>query len=152
MRKKQYAALLILALITIPLSGALASCANTTSGSASVYQIAPVNTMPDEVQDAPPVVLEAYQFAVVNPEMLQQLPCFCGCGDMGHTSNYSCYVQNQTEGGEITIDNHALGCSICVDITQDAIRLIKEGRALPEIRAYVDETYAQYGPSNIPVE
>ena len=69
---------------------------------------------------------------------------------MGHTSNYACYVSEVDASGSITYDTHALGCSICVDITQDAMRLLKQGKTLPEIRTYVDDTYARYGPSICP--
>jgi hypothetical protein len=69
---------------------------------------------------------------------------------MGHTSNYACYVAEQDQDGTIQFDNHALGCSICVDITLDTIRLIKDGQSVDNIRSYIDQTYAQYGPSNIP--
>jgi hypothetical protein len=30
------------------------------------------------------------------------------------------------------------------------MRLSKEGKSPPDIRAYVDATYAKYGPSNLP--
>jgi hypothetical protein len=69
---------------------------------------------------------------------------------MGHTSNYSCYVAGVDAAGKVEYDTHALGCSICVDITQDTMRLLKQGKTIPEITAYVDQTYAQYGPSNMP--
>jgi hypothetical protein len=69
---------------------------------------------------------------------------------MGHTSNYSCYVTDVGAGGKIKYDTHALGCSICVDITQDTMRLLKQGKTAPEIKAYVDQTYSNYGPSNMP--
>jgi hypothetical protein len=69
---------------------------------------------------------------------------------MGHTSNYSCYIAGENPDGSLVFDEHALGCSICVDITQDAMRLQKEGKAVAEIRKYIDATYAQYGPSNMP--
>lgn len=106
--------------------------------------------MPADAQAAPVAVQEAYQFAVANPDLLQRLPCYCGCGKMGHTSNYACYVAGVDPDGAITFDLHALGCSICVDITQDAMRLLDAGKSPGEIRAYVDSTYAKYGPSNIP--
>jgi hypothetical protein len=51
--------------------------------------------------------------------------------------------------GNVKFDNHALGCSICVDITQDAMRLSKQGKSPQDIKAYVDKTYSQYGPSNM---
>ena len=63
---------------------------------------------------------------------------------------YACYIQGTAEGGEVDFDGHALGCSICVDITQDTMRLLEQGQTLPEIRAYVDQTYARFGPSNMP--
>ena len=92
---------------------------------------------------------------------MQQIPCYCGCGatpalhpqrgaSVGHTSNYSCYVQGVAADGTVTFDSHALGCSICVDITQDTLRLLREGKSPQAIRAYVDQTYSRYGPSNMP--
>lgn len=112
--------------------------------------MAPLEGMPAEVLAAPISVQQSYQYAVANPETLKEIPCYCGCGSMGHTSNYDCFVQGQDAQGAILYDSHALGCSICVDITLDVMRLQAEGKDLPGIRTYIDETYARYGPSNIP--
>jgi len=109
-----------------------------------------MDQMPTDVQSAPVTVQTAYQFAVANPDVMKDIPCYCGCGDIGHTSNYDCYVSNVDGSGTITFDNHALGCSICVDITQDVMRMLKDGKSPQDARAYVDATYAKYGPSNIP--
>jgi hypothetical protein len=106
--------------------------------------------VPLEVKSAPEVVRTSYQFAIANPDVLTQLPCYCGCGGMGHTSNYSCYVADEDADGTLKFDNHALGCSICVDITVDAMRMLDEGKSLTEIRSYVDQTYSAFGPSNMP--
>ena len=106
--------------------------------------------MPPDVLSAPVVVQQAYQFNSANPEVMKQIPCYCGCGSIGHTSNYACYIASVGEDGKISYDDHALGCSICVDITQDTMRLLKQGKPVPEIKAFIDQTYAQYGPSNIP--
>ncbi|MGB3717795.1 MAG: PCYCGC motif-containing (lipo)protein [Candidatus Promineifilaceae bacterium] len=110
------------------------------------FAMAPLTDMPSEVQQAPVVVQQAYQFAVANPEVLEQIPCYCGCGAMGHTSNYACYVADIGTDGGVVFDNHALGCSICVDISQDAMRMLDQGKEIPEIFAYVDSTYAKFGP------
>jgi hypothetical protein len=134
---------LTLALI---LSGTLSACSTGTDHALSMASMA---DMPADVQFAPVSVQQAYQFAFANPDVMTQIPCYCGCGAMGHTSNYSCYVSNVDANGTITYDSHALGCSICVDITQDAMRMLKDGKTVPEIRAYVDQTYAKYGPSNM---
>jgi hypothetical protein len=106
-----------------------------------------VAMLPDWVRSAPPRVKEAYQYAVANPEELAKYPCYCGCGSMGHTSNLSCYVQSIAPDGSITFDNHATGCGICVDITQDVMRLKAEGQSSPAVRAYVDAQYSPFGPS-----
>lgn len=139
--------LILLSLISILLLASLPACSSQTHDNLAM---APLDQMPAEVQSAPVSVQQAYQFAVANPDAMKQIPCYCGCGAMGHTSNYSCYVQSVDSKGTITFDNHALGCSICVDITQDVMRLQREGKSIQEIRAYVDTTYSQYGPSNIP--
>ena len=110
------------------------------------YAIAPLTDMPAEVKQAPVAVQEAYQFAIANPEILKQIPCYCGCGAMGHTSNYACYVANISEDGEVEYDNHALGCSICVDISQDTMLLLDQGKDVSEIFAFVDNAYARFGP------
>ncbi len=112
------------------------------------FAMASLDGMPVAVKRAPKTVKEAYQFAVANPELLSQIPCYCGCGGMGHTSNYSCYMSVRADGTR-QFDGHALGCSICVDITRDMMRLLDQGQSVPEIRLYVDVVYSKYGPSNM---
>ena len=119
------------------------------SAQSHVLPMADMAMMPMEVKAAPVVVQQAYQFAVANPQVLQQLPCYCGCGKAGHNSNYACYISGTDATKGLQFDSHALGCSICVDITQDAMRLTREGRDIKSIRAYVDQTYSRYGPSNM---
>jgi hypothetical protein len=144
-------------LILLLFAALLSACAGGQSETAAPdpraakgLKMASLDGMPAEVLSAPVQVQQAYQFAAANPEVMQQVPCYCGCGDMGHTSNYACYVGGKNADGSLRYDTHALGCSICVDITQDTMRLLKEGKSVPEIKAYIDQTYAQYGPSNIP--
>jgi hypothetical protein len=140
---RKYIALIALLLVAGLL---IAGCSPQTQDD----EIAPMGEMPSEVRSAPRVVSEAYRFAAAHPDVLTELPCYCGCGSMGHSSNYACYVASENADGLLTFDNHALGCSICVDITQDAMRMLADGYLLPEIRAYVDQTYSAFGPSNLP--
>ena len=120
------------------------------SAAAGQLHLMPLEALPEAVRQAPSAVREAYQFAAANSEVLRALPCYCGCGNVGHTSNLDCYLADIDESGTITFDNHALGCTLCVDITQDAMRLLRKGRELPAIREYVDARYARFGPSNMP--
>jgi hypothetical protein len=135
--------------VTIALISSGCSSGNGQNAGADL-DMASMTDMPADVQAAPVNVQEAYRFAAANPDVLTHIPCYCGCGAMGHTSNYACYVSGENDDGGLAFDTHALGCSICVDITQDTMRLLRDGKSVPEIQAYVDQTYAQYGPSNMP--
>ena len=140
--------LLSISLLVILLLMILSAC-SANNPSTNLHMM-PLDQMPADVQVSAVVVQQAYQFAAANPDVMKQIPCYCGCGNIGHTSNYSCYVSNADDKGQITFDSHALGCSICVDITQDTMRLLREGKSPQEARAYIDATYSKYGPSNIP--
>ncbi len=135
-------------LVAVLLIAALPGC--STSAHAADLNMLPMDKLPGLVQSAPVSVRTAYQFAAANPDLMRHIPCYCGCGSIGHTSNYSCYVSAVGPDGGISYDNHALGCSLCVEITQDVMRLSKEGKPVAEIRAYVDVTYSKYGTSNMP--
>lgn len=140
--------LLFLSLIVVLLTTAISAC--STQNQSSDLHMMSMDQMPAEVQSAPVTVQTAYQFNAANPDVTKNIPCYCGCGEMGHTSNYDCYVSDTDAQGKVKFDDHALGCSICVDITQDAMRLLKEGKTVPEIKSYVDTTYSKYGTTNMP--
>lgn len=143
--------LLAMTILFLVSSLVLAGCAaDARPKSDEAFAIAAMSDLPAEVKAAPQTVQQAYQFAVENPVALKQIPCYCGCGAMGHKSNYACYISGVEVGKQINFDTHALGCSICVDITLDTMRLLKDGKDMAQIKAYVDQNYSQYGPSNIP--
>lgn len=139
----------ILVLLSAILLSTLSACSGQ-SNEGNHLELMPLDKMPARVQGAPVLVQTAYQFNAANPELMKQIPCYCGCGNIGHVSNYDCYIASVDDKGAITFDNHALGCSICVDITQDAMRMLKDGKSPGEIRAAIDQTYARYGPSSMP--
>lgn len=141
-RQVLYVVLLVSVLLSM---FALTGCAQKDMEATSM----PLNELPDEVRQAPVTVQETYQFAISNPEELKAVPCFCGCGAAGHTSNYNCFIQEVKPDGEIVYDWHALGCSICVEIARDVMRMTKDGKPISEIQAAIDQTYSQYGPSNM---
>jgi hypothetical protein len=126
--------IILAALLLTPL--ALASC------SADAQEMA----MPDYVQNAPTRVKEAYKYSVSHPDDLAAVPCYCGCGDMGHTSNLSCFISDRSKEELPVFEPHASGCGICVDIAQDVMRLRAEGKPLSEVRTYIDATYSSFGP------
>jgi hypothetical protein len=72
------------------------------------YQLAPENVLPTDVAKAPAEVREAYRFAVNNRDTLRYIPCYCGCGSEGHTSNASCYVKDSSTRARLEFDRMSL--------------------------------------------
>jgi hypothetical protein len=87
--------------------------------SAATGTAAPVTTdaIGDQVQTLPrgqfPVfagtdeVRGLYRYAVEHGDELQYIPCFCGCGRFGHTSNRDCYIKALNSDGTLTFTSHA---------------------------------------------
>jgi hypothetical protein len=102
-----YVAIPILAAVLIGVGGGwlLARRGDTATG--TEIQLAPVSQLPEKVRRAPPVVQEGYRFAIANPEVLAKLPCYCGCGSMGHTSDLDCFIEEFKPDGSIVFGYHA---------------------------------------------
>ncbi len=149
LRKRWWVTIVVL----LPLVSVLSACSSNPASSntaATPLSMVPMSQMSPEIQQAAVTVSDAYRFAVANPDILKKVPCYCGCGAEGHTSNYSCFVQDIKPSGEIVFDHHALGCSICVDLAQNVMQMTRDGKAPQEIRTQIDKTYSQYGTSNMP--
>jgi hypothetical protein len=79
-----------------------------------------------------PKAKEAYQVAKDIPEVLKELPCFCGCmRSHGHKNNLFCFM-----------DEHGSACEICEDIAIDAKRMHNNGATIKEIQDSVKNKYA----------
>ena len=72
------------------------------------YQLAPENVLPADIAKAPAEVREAYRFAITNRDTLRYIPCYCGCGTEGHTSNASCYVKDSSTPAKLEFDRMSL--------------------------------------------
>ena len=78
----------------------------------------------------------AYQVAKDIPEVLEQLPCFCGCmTSFGHKNNLFCFK-----------DQHGSGCSICQDIALDAKKMHDQGVPIAKIQDNIKAKYARFQP------
>jgi len=125
----------------------LAACSAGGQPSKGV-KLAPVSELPKKMQDAPAAVRTAYQFAVANPDALKNVPCYCGCGAIGHKSNLACYVKEFGSDGKPVFDDHAMGCSLCVDIATDVMKMTGEGKSPADIRQQIVDNYSKFGPAN----
>jgi hypothetical protein len=90
---------------------------------------------------------EAYAFAMASPQVLQWMPCYCGCEAMGHGSNLDCFFKPTMDGlTNVQFEEHASYCGICVDTALMAKRMLAEGQSLRAIRDAVDTTFGSAAP------
>ncbi|QSS99403.1 hypothetical protein IMZ31_15155 [Pontibacillus sp. ALD_SL1] len=84
-----------------------------------------------------------YQGAVQHQELLEQMPCYCGCGDsVGHMNNYDCFIHDQDEQS-IVWDDHGTKCNVCLEIAAKAMIEYSKGQSVEDIRTMIDETYKE---------
>lgn len=135
--------------MTLGVPATISACGSNQSESSHM------SDMPAAVQEAPARVKEAYQYAFDHRDVLSKYPCYCGCVNVGHTNNLTCYIADVNAQGKVTYDIHAVSCGVCVDITHDVIRLNDKGQSAVQIREYIDAKYSAFGPSTntpLPVE
>ena len=94
-----------------------------------------------------PIVTAVYEFAARHPEVLQYVPCFCGCERHGHNGNHDCFVKSRDANGRVTWDSHGYGCAVCIDVGRDAMQMYNSGASVASIRAAIDK---KYGASTMP--
>ena len=87
--------------------------------------------------------LKAYGYAIENPEVIEKIPCYCGCEEIGHTSLLSCYISDDG-----VYSSHASNCDICVGEVIRIKELYESGMYISDIKEIIDKEYSQYGEGN----
>ena len=72
---------------------------------------------------ASPIALKAYQSVLKIPRTIAQLPCYCYCDEIGHSSLLSCFMSA-----------HAAHCAVCQREALQAYRWQKQGLNVEQIR------------------
>ena len=108
--------------------GVIAYCFISSGGKAT-YEIPPYVT--GEVRTV-------YEWAKTSPgkELLEQMPCYCGCKYEGHLHARHCYWRDDG-----SFDKHGITCSVCFDIAKKTKERYEEGKSICEIRKEVDSFY-----------
>jgi len=97
------------------------------------------------------IIQQVYEFSARHPEVLQFMPCYCGCERIGHRGNHDCFVKSRAANGTITQwDEHGIGCAICLGVGRDAMTLFNGGAKPAQIRAAIDKKYGAFYPSATP--
>ncbi|MBG9454101.1 lipoprotein [Lysinibacillus sphaericus] len=96
-----------------------------------------------------------YQIAGQSTEILEWMPCYCGCGESaGHKSNLNCFIEEKREDGTIVWDDHGTRCLVCLEIAVQSAKMHKDGMDIKEIRQTIDnnykEGYAKPTPTDMP--
>lgn len=115
---------------------------------------ASVDELPPFLKDKEQEMQQIYQLAATNSELLQYIPCYCGCGEVaGHKSNLNCFVAAKEEG-KIEWDDHGTRCGVCLDIAVEASLMLRDGKSVQDIRQTIDskykEDYAEPTPTPLP--
>lgn len=89
----------------------VAACGPATNPTEAedLHKLAPLSDLSPEMRQFAPDTQEAYRFALANRDTLEKIPCYCGCGNVGHMDNYMCYIQSESADGQVDFDYHAAG-------------------------------------------
>ena len=101
--------------------------------------------LPDYQLSRPNNVIRAtYRFAADHPEVLNYMPCFCGCEQHGHRSNDDCFVRVRARNGDVTEwEEHGMVCTMCVAVAELSMNMHAKGASLKDIRAAVESQYGK---------
>lgn len=102
--------------------------------------------LPTFLDNKQATVKTIYAEVAQHKDLLENIPCYCGCGETaGHTSSYDCFINAEDDNG-ITWDDHGAKCGVCVDIVAQSMSWSNEGKSVKEIRERIDEAYKEgYG-------
>lgn len=152
----------LLALVLLASASAAAACSNAhpgtsvpTSSAHSTMAPAAPTAAHDAARDAAwaarpdythlsAATEEAYAYALDHPQLLKWIPCYCGCGPIGHGNNLDCYFVPRGDGA-IQFEEHASYCRICIDITLRTKQLAGRGASLIAIRTAIDAEFGADG-------
>jgi hypothetical protein len=77
------------------------------SPSGDRFESVEAGALPSFAKQGRAKVQEAYRYAAAHPEVLQYIPCYCGCENVGHRHNADCYVKERHADGRVTFTSHA---------------------------------------------
>ncbi len=89
-----------------------------------------------------------YQAAAENSDLLQWIPCYCGCAESAdHQHNGNCFYKEIRPDGVVVWDDHGTRCNACLETAAYSVMMKQEGKNLLEIRNWIDQNYKEgYAP------
>jgi len=103
--------ILLSALVVLLISGVVSGCGSgrTAKGPSATpaEMVKKAGPMPTWLASGTADLTEIYAWAAAHQAELQYIPCYCGCGSMGHTNNAQCYFTTDKTGQITAYDQHA---------------------------------------------
>jgi hypothetical protein len=87
--------------------GGSSGVSSQISFSGDRFETVSAGELPSFAKGAGQKTKETYRYAAAHPEVLQYIPCTCGCRNSGHRHNGDCYVKDRHTDGRITFTSHA---------------------------------------------
>lgn len=109
---------------------------------------ASIEVLPSFLDGQQQMIRNAYLIAGQSTDVLEWIPCYCGCGESaGHQNNKNCFIHEIKEDGTVVWDDHGTRCGVCIQTAVESAVMKKNGLPLKEIREAIDEKYQEgYGP------
>lgn len=138
-------------LATTPVEAASTAPARQTPVPDAEQPLPPLPVVPNMVPRPLNVVRDAYTFAARHPDILEFVPCFCGCETAGHEANADCFVQSRNADGSVrSWDTHGMACPVCVDVARDSMQMHALGASVHDIRSAIVSRHGSVSPSQTP--
>ncbi|MBD8025791.1 PCYCGC domain-containing protein [Ureibacillus sp. Re31] len=114
-----------------------------------------VKQLPSFLDSQPEDIRLVYEVAGQATDILEWIPCYCGCGESaGHRNNLNCFIAEKRDDGSVVWDDHGTRCQVCLEIAVESVQMYQQGKSLKEIRQAIDakyeEGYATPTPTNMP--
>ncbi|WVE34324.1 PCYCGC motif-containing (lipo)protein [Priestia megaterium] len=98
--------------------------------------------LPEFLKDKPEEMQTIYANAAQHKELLENIPCYCGCDESaGHRNNYDCFIHENKRDGKVIWDDHGTKCGVCLEIAAQSVSDLESGKSIKQIRQSIDEKY-----------
>lgn len=85
-----------------------------------------------------------YLSVAKNRELLEKIPCYCGCGmEANHKNSYDCFIFKNKRNGAVVWDDHGTKCGLCIEIAAKAMLDYNRDKSIKDIRKDIDEKYKE---------
>ena len=133
----------------------LRAAAPAAGGAVQVMKAAPAGPLPPMPLDGPlarprEIVSAVYEFAARHPEVLQYMPCYCGCEQIGHRGNHDCFIRSRDANGRVQWNDHGTHCTVCIDVARDAMLMFNSGASVVQIRTVIDQKWGSRAVTQTP--